>query len=161
MPPVSSLAVVVVYGALLSFVAVRARTARHYSEFSLARRALPLALVFGSLAATYVGPAFSSGFVGKGFECGWLFLGIGGRKTAEDHCQRKRTAGQRKVGVLTGGLCAHSNKREQRPVSYNNSHRRNRQHGVNPNSRSRLKIKVQSAKLRTSSAEGGFHYFDF
>ena len=77
MPTVSSVAVVLVYGALLSFVAVRARTARKYSEFSLANRALPVALVFGSLAATYVGPAFSSGFVGKGFECGWLFLGIG------------------------------------------------------------------------------------
>jgi len=76
-PPVSSLAVVLVYGALLSFVAVRARTAREYSEFSLARRALPLALVFGSLAATYVGPAFSIGFVGRGFTSGWLFLGIG------------------------------------------------------------------------------------
>jgi SSS family solute:Na+ symporter len=74
---VSSVAVVIAYGALLSFVAVRARTARQYSEFSLAGRTLPLAMVFGSLAATYVGPAFSSGFVGKGFECGWLFLCIG------------------------------------------------------------------------------------
>jgi SSS family solute:Na+ symporter len=76
-PTVSSVAVVLVYGALLSFVAVRARAARQYSEFSLARRALPLALVFGSLAATYVGPAFSIGFVGRGFTSGWLFLGIG------------------------------------------------------------------------------------
>jgi SSS family solute:Na+ symporter len=33
--------------------------------------------VFGSLAATYVGPVFSIGFVGKGFESGFLFLGIG------------------------------------------------------------------------------------
>ena len=74
---VSSVAVVIAYGALLSFVAVRARTAREFSEFSLAKRTLPLALVFGSLAATYVGPAFSSGFVGKGFTSGWLFLGIG------------------------------------------------------------------------------------
>jgi SSS family solute:Na+ symporter len=70
-------AVVVAYGALLSFVAVRARAAREFSEFSLARRALPLALVFGSLAATYVGPAFSIGFVGRGFKSGLLFLGIG------------------------------------------------------------------------------------
>ena len=74
---VSSVAVVIAYGALLSFVAVRARTAHHYSEFSLARRSLPLALVFGSLAATYVGPAFSIGFVGRGFTSGLLFLGIG------------------------------------------------------------------------------------
>jgi SSS family solute:Na+ symporter len=62
---------------LLSFVAVRARTARQFSEFSLAKRSLPLVLVFGSLAATYVGPAFSIGFVGRGFKSGLLFLAIG------------------------------------------------------------------------------------
>ncbi|MFH1719046.1 MAG: hypothetical protein ABIF19_16960, partial [Planctomycetota bacterium] len=70
-------AVVVAYVALLTWVALRARTARHFTEFSLAGRTLPLALVFGSLAATYVGPAFSIGFVGKGFKSGFLFLGLG------------------------------------------------------------------------------------
>lgn len=74
---VLSVAVVIAYGALLSFVAVRARTAHEFSEFSLAKRTLPLVLVFGSLAATYVGPAFSIGFVGRGFKSGLLFLGIG------------------------------------------------------------------------------------
>jgi SSS family solute:Na+ symporter len=69
--------VVVGYAAVLTFVAVRARAAREFAEFSLARRALPLALVFGSLCATYVGPVFSIGFVGKGFETGFLFWGIG------------------------------------------------------------------------------------
>jgi len=72
-----SLAVVVAYVILLTFVAVRARAAREFEEFSLAKRALPLALVFGSLAATYVGPGFSIGFVGRGFNSGFLFLGIG------------------------------------------------------------------------------------
>jgi len=72
-----SAAVVVAYVILLTFVAVRARAAREFEEFSLAGRALPLALVFGSLAATYVGPAFSIGFVGRGFNSGLLFLGIG------------------------------------------------------------------------------------
>ncbi|MHC4574488.1 MAG: sodium:solute symporter family protein [Planctomycetota bacterium] len=72
-----SVFVVVAYGAVLTFVAVRARAAREFSEFSLAKRALPLALIFGSLCATYVGPAFSIGFVGKGFKTGFLFLGIG------------------------------------------------------------------------------------
>ena len=71
-----SAAVVIAYVLLLTFVAVRARTAREFEEFSLAKRALPLALVFGSLAATYVGPGFSIGFVGKGFRSGFLFLGI-------------------------------------------------------------------------------------
>ena len=72
-----SVFVVVAYAVVLTFVAVRARAARRFEEFSLARRALPLALVFGSLAATYVGPVFSIGFVGRGFKSGFLFLGIG------------------------------------------------------------------------------------
>ena len=73
----SSVIVVAAYVALLTLVAVRARAAREFAEFSLARRALPLALVFGSLAATYVGPGFSIGFVGRGFQSGFLFLFIG------------------------------------------------------------------------------------
>ena len=77
MDNVLSVAVVAAYVVVLTFVAMRARAAREFSEFSLAKRALPLALVFGSLAATYVGPAFSIGFVGKGFKSGFLFLGIG------------------------------------------------------------------------------------
>src|SRR4030042_982387 len=74
---VLSVAVVLAYVAVLTFVAVRARAAREFEDFSLAKRSLPLALVFGSLAATYVGPGFSIGFVGRGFERGFLFLGIG------------------------------------------------------------------------------------
>jgi len=74
---VSLLAVVIVYVLVLTFVAVRARAAREFAEFSLAKRALPLALVFGSLAATYVGPGFSIGFVGRGFVSGFLFLVMG------------------------------------------------------------------------------------
>ena len=77
MHAVLSILVVVGYAALLTFVAVRARAAREFAEFSLAKRALPLALVFGSLAATYVGPGFSIGFVGKGFKSGLLFLCVG------------------------------------------------------------------------------------
>jgi SSS family solute:Na+ symporter len=74
---VSSVIVIAAYVALLTLVAVRARAAREFAEFALARRALPLALVFGSLAATYVGPGFSIGFVGRGFQSGFLFLLIG------------------------------------------------------------------------------------
>ena len=69
-----SVAVVLAYVILLTFVALRARTAHEFEEFSLAKRSLPLALVFGSLAATYVGPGFTIGFVGKGFNSGFLFL---------------------------------------------------------------------------------------
>jgi len=77
MHTVSSVFVVAAYVLVLTFVAMRARAARRFSDFSLAGRALPLALVFGSLAATYVGPGFSIGFVGRGFNSGFLFLGIG------------------------------------------------------------------------------------
>lgn len=77
MHTVLSIFVVVAYALVLTFVAVRARAARDFAQFSLAGRALPLALVFGSLCATYVGPGFSIGFVGKGFKSGFLFFGIG------------------------------------------------------------------------------------
>ncbi|MBN2589197.1 MAG: sodium:solute symporter family protein [Sedimentisphaerales bacterium] len=77
METVISVTVVIAYVILLTFVALRARTAHEFEEFSLAKRSLPLALVFGSLAATYVGPGFSIGFVGKGFNSGYLFLAIG------------------------------------------------------------------------------------
>ncbi|GEM_PF-405547 len=74
---VLSVALVVGYVVVLTLVAVRARAAREYAEFSLARRALPLALIFGSLCATYVGAVFSIGFVGRGFQSGFLFFFIG------------------------------------------------------------------------------------
>jgi SSS family solute:Na+ symporter len=75
--PVLSATVVLVYLVALVFVALRARVARDFDEFSVARRALPLALIFGSIAATYVGPAFSISFVGRGFHSGFLFLFVG------------------------------------------------------------------------------------
>ncbi|MBN1505548.1 MAG: sodium:solute symporter family protein [Sedimentisphaerales bacterium] len=74
---VASVALVTGYVIVLAFVAMRARAAREYAEFSLAKRSLPLALIFGSLCAAYVGPGFSIGFVGKGFQSGLLFLLIG------------------------------------------------------------------------------------
>lgn len=77
MHTVVSVALVAGYVGVLTFVAVRARAVREYAEFSLARRALPLALIFGSLCATYVGPGFSIAFVGRGFNSGYLFLLIG------------------------------------------------------------------------------------
>ena len=69
--------IVAAYVAVLTTVALRARGAAEFGEFSVARRALPLALVFGSLAATYVGPAYSIGFVDRGFHSGLIFLVIG------------------------------------------------------------------------------------
>ncbi|NLZ05887.1 MAG: sodium:solute symporter family protein [Phycisphaerae bacterium] len=77
MHTVVSVALVAGYVVGLIVVAARARTAREYAEFSIARRTLPLALIFGSLCATYVGPAFSIGFVGRGYRSGFFFLLIG------------------------------------------------------------------------------------
>ncbi len=74
---VLSAVVVGVYVVVLITVAVRAQTAREYVDFSVAKRSLPLALVFGSLCATYVGPGFSVGFVGRGYNGGFLYLFIG------------------------------------------------------------------------------------
>jgi len=71
------LAVVAAYALLLILVASRARAARHFEEFSLAKRSLPVVLIFASLAATYVGPGFSIGFAGKGFKTGLLFWLVG------------------------------------------------------------------------------------
>ena len=77
MNTVLPVAVVLAYVTLLTYVALRARAAMHFEDFSLARRQLPLALIFGSLAATYVGPGFSISFVGRGFKTGALFLIVG------------------------------------------------------------------------------------
>jgi len=74
---VLSAVLVIGFFAILAFVVLRARAAREYAEFSLAKRSLPLALIFASLCAAYIGPGFSIGFVGKGFQSGLLFLCIG------------------------------------------------------------------------------------
>lgn len=77
MDAILSAVLVIGFLAVLAFVVFRARTAREYAEFSLAKRSLPVALIFASLCATYIGPGFSIGFVGKGFQSGLLFLYIG------------------------------------------------------------------------------------
>jgi SSS family solute:Na+ symporter len=74
---VLSAVLVIGFFAVLAFVVLRARAAREYAEFSLAKRSLPLALIFASLCATYIGPGFSIGFVGRGFQSGLLFLCVG------------------------------------------------------------------------------------
>ncbi len=73
----SGAVVVVSYVLILTFVALRARAASNFVEFSVAKRALPVVFIFGSLAATYVGPGFSMGFVGKGFSSGYIFFFLG------------------------------------------------------------------------------------
>jgi SSS family solute:Na+ symporter len=77
MDTVLPVAAVALYVISLAFVAIRARSAREFEDFSVAKRELPLALIFGSIAADYIGPGFSIGFVGRGFKSGFLFLAVG------------------------------------------------------------------------------------
>ena len=77
MDTVFSAVLVIGFFAVLAFVVLRARTAREYADFSLAKRSLPLPLIFASLCAAYIGPGFSIGFVGKGFQSGLVFLCVG------------------------------------------------------------------------------------
>ncbi|MCP4452470.1 MAG: hypothetical protein GY809_13495, partial [Planctomycetes bacterium] len=124
-----TVALTAAYLAVLIFVALKARAAHQFEEFSLAGRTLTLPLVFGSLAATYVGGAFSIGFVGKGFSTGLIFLFLGlafalqnilvglfvaprlralqGCHTLGDViCQKYNRTCQILAGVISVGLCA-------------------------------------------------------
>ncbi|GFO81893.1 MAG: sodium:solute symport protein [Methyloceanibacter sp.] len=49
------------------------RRTRSFAEFSVGSRKVPAAMVFASMAATYIGPGFSVGFASKGYSSGYLF----------------------------------------------------------------------------------------
>lgn len=129
MDAVLSAVLVIGFFAVLALVIFRARTAREYAEFSLARRSLPVALIFASLCATYIGPGFSIGFVGRGFQSGLVFLCVGLAYSAQNilvglfiaprlrsltDCHtlgdamrhRYNRACQVLTGVISTGLCA-------------------------------------------------------
>lgn len=63
---------VVVYVALLIGATWAFRRIKSFSEFALAGRKLAYPLIAMSLAATYIGPGFSMGAVGKGYAHGFL-----------------------------------------------------------------------------------------
>jgi len=65
---------VVAYFAVCGVVAYLTRRTRTFAEFSVGNRKIPTAMIFASLAATYIGPGFSVGFAGKGFVTGYLFF---------------------------------------------------------------------------------------
>ena len=52
--PVITVLIVAAYAAVFTAVALRARGAGEFGELSVARRALPLVLVFGSFFASFV-----------------------------------------------------------------------------------------------------------
>lgn len=49
------------------------RRIRTFSEYAVGARAVPLAMIFASISATYIGPGYTMGFASKGFANGWLF----------------------------------------------------------------------------------------
>lgn len=54
------------------------RRARSMEDFAVASRKIPALLVFGSVAATYVGPGYSIGLIGKAASEGYVWLLIFG-----------------------------------------------------------------------------------
>lgn len=128
MQSVLTVAIITAYLAVLTFVALRARATGRFEEFAVARRALPLPLIFGSLAATYVGPGFSLAFVDQGYAAGYLFffialgvplqkiltgLGVAGRLRQCPNCHtlgdvmglKYNRSCQFMAGLISVGLC--------------------------------------------------------
>lgn len=64
---------IVAYFVACGVFAYLVRRTRSFSEFSVGNRRVPAAMIFASMAATYIGPGFSVGFTGKGFATGYLF----------------------------------------------------------------------------------------
>ena len=65
---------IAVYFAMLIVVAVFTRGIKSFNNFAVGNRTLPFSLLFASIAATYIGPGGSIGFMGKGFESGLVFF---------------------------------------------------------------------------------------
>ena len=68
------LATIASYFALLALFGVLIRKIRGFSDYAVASRATPATMIFASLAATYIGPGYSLGLTGKGYESGFFFL---------------------------------------------------------------------------------------
>lgn len=64
---------VLAYLLLCAGIAILTRRTRSFSEFSVGGRQVPAAMIFASVATTYIGPGFSVGFIGKGFATGYTF----------------------------------------------------------------------------------------
>ena len=49
------------------------RRTKSFAEFAVGNRTIPRAMIFATMAATYIGPGFSVGFTAKGFSTGYVF----------------------------------------------------------------------------------------
>src|ERR1700733_4755441 len=70
---VLDIAGIISYFVATALFAYFARRTRSFTEFSVGNRKVPTMMVFASLAATIIGPGFSIGFTGKGYNSGYLF----------------------------------------------------------------------------------------
>lgn len=66
--------VIIFYFFSLIIFGVFVRKVKGFEDYSLGKRLVPTSMIFASLAATYIGPGFSIGLTGKGFQTGYLFF---------------------------------------------------------------------------------------
>lgn len=124
-----SIIIATAYFIILIFVALWARKSTDLTDFTVASRQIPTWLLFTSVSATFIGPGFTMGFVGRGYETGFLFLIMGSAYALQTflvgalvsprirsyiHClslgdifgEMYGKWGRLIVGVLSVGLCA-------------------------------------------------------
>ena len=68
------LVVIAVYFIGLALFGVLVRRIRSFSDYSVARRSVPMTMIMASLCATYIGPGYTMGLAGKAFASGYFFL---------------------------------------------------------------------------------------
>ncbi|MEZ5366065.1 MAG: sodium:solute symporter family protein [Bryobacterales bacterium] len=70
--------VVAAYIGVLVWITVKARRTRLLEDFTVASRDMPRAMIFATLGATYIGPAYTLGIAGSAAQHGyvWYLIGI-------------------------------------------------------------------------------------
>ena len=70
--------VVAAYIGVLVWITLAARRTRLLEDFTVASRDMPRAMIFATLGATYIGPAYTLGIAGSAAEHGyvWYLIGI-------------------------------------------------------------------------------------
>ena len=66
--------VVAAYVGVLGLITVKARRTRQLEDFTVASRDMPRAMVFATLAATYIGPAYTLGLAGNAAGRGYVWV---------------------------------------------------------------------------------------
>jgi SSS family solute:Na+ symporter len=66
--------VIAVYFAGLFLFGLLVRRIRNFADYAIGGKSVPSAMIFASLAATYIGPGYTLGFASKGFSSGFLFF---------------------------------------------------------------------------------------